>query len=194
MRCVLLLGLGIALALRLKEDPKPKQTTIDVGLEVFVQNLTRDLVANATATVGANASSANLTAFEETVKAAVDKDVKAALLPVKKEIAGHWMDLKPEKRDQYVELLKVKFAELLQNAEQPYLRHASIKFHAPGAGYAVDLNNETQVTNNLEWVMKSPTTRLVSSLKDYSDLLYMSNIFIAVHEKHSREGVFLEIK
>merc|ERR1719389_12288 len=185
--CVLLLGVALA-ALRLKEEPKPKQTTIDVGLEVFVQNLTRDLVANATATVGANASSANLTAFEETVKAAVDKDVKAALLPVKKEIAGHWMDLKPEKRDQYVELLKAKFAELLHGAETPFLRHASIKFHAPK-----DLNSD-KVTKDLEWVMKSPTTRLVSSLKDYSDLLYMSNIFLAVHEKHSGAGVFLEIK
>merc|ERR1719352_978609 len=186
MRCVLLLG--VALALRLNDDPKPKQTTIDVGLEVFVQNLTRDLVANATATVGANASSANLTSFKAAVAAAVEKDVKAALLPVKKEIAGHWMDLKPEKRDQYVELLKLKFAELLKGAEQPFLRHASIKFHTPA-----DLTSD-KATKDLEWVMKSPTTRLVSSLKDYSDLLYMSNIFLAVHEKHSGKGVFLEIK
>merc|ERR1719263_1186994 len=189
MRCVLLLG--VALALRLKEEPKPvvKQTTIDVGLEVFIQNLTRDLVANTTATVGANASSTNMTAFEETIAAAVDKDVKAALLPVKKEIAGHWMDLKPEKRDQYVELLKLKFAELLKGAEEPYLRHASIKFHA-----GESLANASKVAKDLEWVMKSPTTRLVSSLKDYSDLLYMSNIFLAVHEKHTGKGVFLEIK
>merc|ERR1719389_116310 len=109
--CVLLLGVALA-ALRLKEEPKPKQTTIDVGLEVFVQNLTRDLVANTTATMGVNESSANLTAFKAAVAAAVDKDVKAALLPVKKEIAGHWMDLKPVKaavdKDVKAALLPVK--------------------------------------------------------------------------------------
>jgi hypothetical protein len=181
------LGVPAGGAAKPAETKPQQQTTIDVGLDSFLQNLTHELVANTTGNVGANAS---VPSFDAAVASAVEQDVKAALLPVKKEIAAHWMDLKPEKRDEYVVMLKAKFAELLHGATDPFLRHATIKFHT-----AKDLASD-HVAKDLEYVMKTPTSRLVSSLKDYTDLLYMSNIFLSFHEKHHTQqaSVFLEIK
>ena len=53
MLCPLLLVPTLAF-LRYGGDPKPQQTTIDVGLDAFLQNLTRAIVANTTGSVGAN--------------------------------------------------------------------------------------------------------------------------------------------
>ena len=169
-----------AAALRLQEVST--NTTLDVGLDAFVQNLTSALVEHTKAKVNATG---NLSHFETMVGEVLRTTLKTELKPVKQEIGQHWVDLKEEKRDEYVTMLKKKFTELLSKGYDGYLRHADLKFHT-----GKDLTSD-HLAADLDYIVKSPTKRLVGTLKDYTDLLYMSNIFLSFHVTHQRSHLIL---
>lgn len=108
---------------------------------------------------------------------------REAFLPVKKEVAKSWTELKPEKRDLFTFKVKTQFMDLFKDAE-PKISKAFEPSHLK-IYLNVQKKGETPV-DILSHVLKSPLKTLGSRLHDYEDLIYMSNIFLKFREQHRR--------
>merc|ERR1719311_111999 len=95
--------------------------TLDVGLDRFVQNLTVQL-ANATTS---HTAGANDTAFQKFLKADVSNIISNGTRPIKQAIGQNWVKLKEEKRDDYIQMLKSKFAEIYDDSYASFLKHVT---------------------------------------------------------------------
>jgi hypothetical protein len=147
--------------------------TLDVGLDKFVQNLTVQL-ANATAS---HTAGANDTAFQKFLKADVSNIISNGTRPIKQAIGQNWVKLKEEKRDDYINMLKSKFAEIYGDSMASFVKHAGNIAEA-GAGMSLEKREAS-----LDRALQSPSRLFFKSLKDYEELLYMSNIFLQFQKK-----------
>jgi len=148
--------------------------TLDVGINEFALVLVDDIVNDTLKKVGAN-DTVDESAFKAAVSTAVLAAMKNETMSVKQNIAKHWVDLKADKRDNYVNLVKMKFKELFDSGKSSYMTHVGLKFHTVEDLTAPDLDKK------LEYVVRTPTQHMATNLQDYTDLLYMSNIFLAFH-------------
>merc|ERR1719331_3337930 len=147
--------------------------TLDVGLDKFVQNLTF-LLTNATVSHIAKADEAS---FRQFLVADVSKILSNGTRPIKQAIGQNWVRLKEEKRDDYIQMLKSKFAEIYDDSMASFLKHATNVVTA-GSGLSLDAREK-----NLDYALQAPSHLFFKSLKDYEELLYMSNIFLQFQSK-----------
>jgi hypothetical protein len=146
--------------------------TLDVGLDRFVQNLTV-LLTNATASHLAGNDSA---AFEKFLAVDVSKILSNGTRPIKQAIGQNWVKLKEEKRDNYIQMLTSKFADIYDDSMASFVKHVSSVVQA-GDGMTLEKREK-----NVDYALQAPSHLFFKSLKDYEELLYMSNIFLQFHQ------------
>jgi hypothetical protein len=172
MKCFFLAAL--AAASRLRAGSAGGGVTLDVGLDKFVQNLTV-LLTNATASHMAGKDEA---AFQQYLVADVSKILSNGTRPIKQAIGQNWVKLKEEKRDDYINMLKIKFGEIYDDSYSSFLKHVT---HVVEAGE--DVMKLDKREHLLDDALQSPSRLFFKSLKDYEELLYMSNIFLQFQKK-----------
>jgi len=145
--------------------------TLDVGLDRFVQNLTV-LLTNATASHIAGKDEA---AFQQFLVADVSKTLSNGTRPIKQAIGQNWVKLKEEKRDDYIQMLTKKFAEIYDDSYASFLKHVTNVV-------AVGTRSLNATEKGVDDALQSPSRLFFKSLKDYEELLYMSNIFLQFHQ------------
>jgi len=145
----------------------------DVGLDKFVQNLTV-LLTNATAPHIAGKDKA---AFEQFLAADVSKILSNGTRPIKMAIGQNWVKLKEEKRDDYINMLNSKFADIYNDTTSSFLKHVTSVVVA-GEGASLDKREK-----GVDDALQAPSRLFFKSLKDYEELLYMSNIFLQFQKK-----------
>jgi hypothetical protein len=146
--------------------------TLDVGLDRFVQNLTA-LLTNATVP---HIEGADGTAFQQYLVADVSKILSNGTRPIKVAIGQNWVKLKEEKRDDYINMLKSKFADIYDDSLKSFVKHASSVVEVKGL--KLDAREKS-----LDYALQAPSKLFFKSLKDYEELLYMSNIFLQFRAK-----------
>jgi hypothetical protein len=145
---------------------------LDVGLDKFVQNLTV-LLTNATAS---HIAAKDEAAFQQFLKADVSKILSNGTRPIKQAIGQNWVKLKEEKRDDYIQMLKSKFAEIYDDSYASFVKHVTTVVSVDGANLEVR-------EKSVDEALQSPSHLFFKSLKDYEELLYMSNIFLQFQKK-----------
>jgi hypothetical protein len=148
--------------------------TLDVGLDRFVQNLTA-LLTNATVSHIAKADEAS---FRQFLVADVSKILSNGTRPIKQAIGQNWVRLKEEKRDNYIQMLNSKFAEIYDDSMASFLKHAGSVLEEGDGTMSLDAREKS-----LDYALQSPSHLFFKSLKDYEELLYMSNIFLQFQSK-----------
>merc|ERR1712100_824377 len=97
--------------------------------------------------------------------------------PIKVAIGQNWVKLKEEKRDDYIQMLKSKFADIYDDSTASFLKHAT-SVVTESNGMSLDKREK-----NIDYALQAPSRLFFKSLKDYEELLYMSNIFLQFQKK-----------
>jgi hypothetical protein len=148
--------------------------TLDVGLDKFVQNLTV-LLTNATVP---HIPGKDAAAIRQFLVADVSKILSNGTRPIKQAIGQNWVKLKEEKRDDYIQMLKSKFAGIYEDSTSSFLKHVTNVAEAGGDLVSLDVREK-----GLDDALQAPARLFFKSLKDYEELLYMSNIFLQFQKK-----------
>lgn len=152
--------------------PVQKHVTLDVGLDRFASDATAAILK--VTEEHAPKDPEVRAQFEREVAAAVNRSLTNATDPIKKMVAKNWVELKEEKRDMYASLVHDKFQEIFNTTSASFASHAKIKFQK-----VEDFEKpEEKREHDLSYIVDGPMKRLAGSLKDYAELMYMSNIFV----------------
>lgn len=157
------------------QPPPPQKVTLDVGISGFIAQVTEALT-NLTRQHEPKDEQVRAR-FEKELADKINATISNATLPIKQMVAKNWVDLKPDKRDKYAELVHMKFLDLYNTSFHNFKSHMNIRFQKEEDFTAP----EEKIQKDLDYIVKTPTERVVSSLKDYAELLYMSNIFLQAH-------------
>lgn len=162
---------------------------LDVGLNDFEKKLEDDIAKVLLAQLPNNTNASARERFNNTVRSDFRVGFLEGVKSSKQKVAHNWLQLKPEKRENYFSAIKARFAEIFDTQEKRVSDRVKIAFFSD-----TDLPpkaNDAQVKQNIEKLVSKIVKPLAKQCDDYAEMFYMSNIFLRFRVKMSKKVLAL---
>jgi len=162
---------------------------LDVGLNDFEMKLEDDIVKTLFEKLPNSTNSSARASFNSSVRSIFKTDFLDQVKSTKQKVAHNWLQLKPEKRENYFSSIKARFSEIFGEQEKRVHDRVTIAFFSdadfpPKASDAL-------VKQNTEKLVSKIVKPLCKQLNDYAEMFYMSNIFLRFRVKMSKKVLAL---
>jgi len=162
---------------------------LDVGLNDFEKKLEDDLVKVLFAKLPNTTNASARESFNSSVRSVFKSEFLEQVKDTKKKVAHNWLQLKPEKRENYFSAIKARYLEIFDGQEKRLPDRITIAFFSDA-----DLPpkaSDAQVKQNTEKLVSKIVKPLCKQLNDYAEMFYMSNIFLRFRVKMSKKVLAL---
>jgi len=162
---------------------------LDVGLNDFEIKLEDEIVTSLFAQLPNSTSESARGSFNSTLRSVFKASFLDGVKSTKQKVAHNWLQLKPEKRENYFSAVKSKYLEIFGEQEKRLKDRIHIAFFSD-ADFPPKAS-DTQVKQNTEKLASKIVKPLCKQLSDYAEMFYMSNIFLRFRVKMSKKVLAL---
>lgn len=162
---------------------------LDVGLNDFEIKLEDDIVQALFAKLPNSTTGSAKGSFNSTLRSVFKASFLDGVKSTKQKVAHNWLQLKPEKRENYFSAVKARYLEIFGEQEKRLKDRINIAFFSDA-----DLPpkaSDAQVKQNTEKLATKIVKPLCKQLNDYAEMFYMSNIFLRFRVKMSKKVLAL---
>jgi hypothetical protein len=162
---------------------------LDVGLNDFEKKLEEDVAKVLLAKLPNSTNASARSSFNSTLRSIFKAGFLEAVKSTKQKVAHNWLQLKPEKRENYFSAVKARYLEIFDGQEKRLNDRINIAFFSDA-----DLPpkaNDATVKANVDKLVSKVAKPLSKQLDDYAEMFYMSNIFLRFRVKMSKKVLAL---
>lgn len=162
---------------------------LDVGLNDFEMKLEDDLTKVLFTMLPNSTNASTRSSFNSTLRSVFKAGFLEAVKGTKQKVAHNWLQLKPEKRENYFSAVKARYQEIFDAQEKRLNDRVKIAFFSDA-----DLPpkaSDATVKANINKLTSKVATQLSKQLNDYAEMFYMSNIFLRFRVKMSKKVLAL---
>lgn len=169
-----------------------RHSKLDVGFKGFEADAEAAVLGALVPRLPSSLAAAAREEFNHTVSLEIQARFNASVAATKASVAKHWMELKDEKRDSFVAQLKNRFSDIFESHRARFAHRASVDFFTekdlpPQA-------DDAHVRLNIDRLMNHSMVSLTKQLDDYTEMFYMSSIFLGYRVKASKKMLSLVSK
>merc|ERR1719160_837155 len=127
--------------------------------------------------------------FNSSVRSLFKAEFLDQVKSTKQKVAHNWLQLKPEKRENYFSAVKARYLEIFDGQEKRLNDRINIAFFSDA-----DLPpkaSDATLKANIDKLVSKVATPLSKQLNDYAEMFYMSNIFLRFRVKMSKKVLAL---
>lgn len=162
---------------------------LDVGLNDFEIKLEDEIVTSLFSQLPNSTNETARASFNRTLRSAFKLNFLDGVKSTKQKVAHNWLQLKPEKRENYFSAIKSRYLEIFGEQEKRLKDRIKIAFFSD-ADFPPKAS-EGQVKQNIEKLASKIVKPLCKQLNDYAEMFYMSNIFLRFRVKMSKKVLAL---